>query len=412
VLSGSCCAYSATYLFCLKKARTKRLKFVCKKSADPAPILLVMMLLLLLLMRSGLALQYTTYSCDTTNATDGMAFFDAASIPILNGKHCPYAPPSADPLGPCFRSPSDVKAELDMVPVGKRAISLEGTSMYYVQDANKTRYFQDKLECGYASPFMDIWADALNHRFTTWFANFSAIGGKLDIVLSDFELGGHAYWYSFALQHGNCSAGPKPQESLQKDSRWPALLERLNDEGQKYNASFDDLDDMQTWEGFSRPFNDWRPWVWDIVVVDHIVAEHLNNSVYEPIRAQFPNVHFSNFAHHYHSDASAGHRSSGRSEQAGRESRESSSKAGAGTNGGRRVGDPSGEWWPFAAASGCGSAGTGSHVGTHQSKSFYGGSPWHNSSRILKSQSATDEREVTGSAFNALVQGAKVGRPE
>jgi hypothetical protein len=221
------------------------------------------MLSILLFVSSAFAADYSAFSCDTVNATDGQFFFDTASIPILyDRKHCPFAGPNADPLGPCFKSPTEVKAQLDLMPEGKRGISLEGTSMYYLQknDSTRTRYFQDDLGCGFIGPFMDTWANALNHRFTKWFANFSSIGGKVDIVLSDFEMGGHAYWYSFAQQQGNCS-GQTAQDILQKDSRWPPLLKRLNEEGLKYNASFDDLHDMKSWTAFAIPFSDWRPWV-------------------------------------------------------------------------------------------------------------------------------------------------------
>jgi len=48
--------------------------------------------------------------------------------------------------------------------------------------------------------------------------------------------------------------------------------------------------------------------------------------------------------------------------------------------------------------------GTGSHIGTHQSLSFYGGEPWQNYSHIIRSQKADEIVEVTGSAFNAFLQ--------
>jgi hypothetical protein len=204
----------------------------------------------------------------------------------------------------------------------------------------------------------------------TRFANFSAIGGTVDVILSDFEMGGSAYWYEFAHQAPQ-SLSPAnmttPMEALQRDPRWPALLQRLNRAGEPYNATFDDLADMPSWSGFSRPFTgDWRAWVWDIVVVDGMVAESLNASVFAPIRALFPGVAMSNFAHHHHTDGS-------RTVQGAPEAS---------------------SWWPHAANSAVAAAGTGSHIGTHQSASFYGGRPWANTSGVLLSQGGDWIREV------------------
>ena len=80
---------------------------------------------------------------------------------------------------------------------------------------------------------------------------------------------------------------------------------------------------------------------------DNVVAQSINASIYQTIARYFPGVRFSNFAHHYHTDAAA-------ATLAGSEA-----------------------WWPWAANSAVNAAGRGSHVGTHQSASFYGGSPWH-----------------------------------
>eukprot|EP00665_Eupelagonemidae_sp_cell47_P000020 gene20-7124_t len=117
-------------------------------------------------------------------------------------------------------------------------------------------------------------------RFDAWFAAFKALGGEVDVILSDFEMG-----------------GKQPQDALVKDARWPALLTRLNGAGKPWNASFDDLSDMQEWTSA-----DPRALVWDMVVVDGMVPEYLNASVYAPIAARFPDVQFSNFAHSHHTD--------------------------------------------------------------------------------------------------------------
>ena len=81
------------------------------------------------------------------------------------------------------------------------------------------------------------------------------------------------------------------------------------------------------------------------VVTAGYVAETLNASVFEPIRASFPTVKFSNFADWHHTDPS------GRVQPA---------TSAAGTGGGL---------WPYAEVA----IGNGAHVGTHQSRGFYGG---------------------------------------
>jgi hypothetical protein len=66
--------------------------------------------------------------------------------------------------------------------------------LYVVQDRNKTALLEDALPDGSPSPWVDGWAAVVEKRFNTWFANFSAIGGTVDVVLLDFEAGGKVYW--------------------------------------------------------------------------------------------------------------------------------------------------------------------------------------------------------------------------
>ena len=326
------------------------------------------------------AIQLVAYSCDTPNVTNYPNFFPAVSIYIQHSRACPFAGPDVDPLGPCFPSPAKVKAELDKRPPGRRAISLEGLSLYVVEDNNHNRVFQDPLSDGGLSPWVDGWASAVQHRFNVWFANFSAIGGNVDIVLSDWELGGHLYWYDFAIRDKN---GSRTASLLAQDKRWASMRDAMNAAAVKYLGNttanrnlFNDVSDLPSWVGFQAPpFTDWRPWIWDIVTVDTMVAAQLNRSVYGPIRKFFPSVHFSNFAHNYHSDA-----------------RESDA------------------WWPWAADSVINVLGRGSHVGTHQSQSFYGGIPFQKYSPVLWSQKMDRLWEADPTPFNAVVQEAKVAR--
>ena len=103
-------------------------------------------------------IQLVAYSCDTPNVTRYSNFVAAASIYIKRSHACPYAGPDVDPLGACFPSPSEVKAVLDRQPPGRRAISLEGSTLYVVEDEKGNRLFQDPLSDGSPSPWVDGWA--------------------------------------------------------------------------------------------------------------------------------------------------------------------------------------------------------------------------------------------------------------
>ena len=52
---------------------------------------------------------------------------------------------------------------------GRRAISLEGNSLYVVEDATRAPVFRDPLGDGSLSPWMDGWAAVVRRRFEAWF---------------------------------------------------------------------------------------------------------------------------------------------------------------------------------------------------------------------------------------------------
>lgn len=310
---------------------------------------------------------HTVFSCDSHNVSFADNVFSAATIGHAPGASvgCGLCPGPAD-VAACFTSPADIWALLQPLPPGRRAISLEGmSSPYYCEDAHSVRYWQDTLDDGSAAPWGDVWAAEVKRRFDTWFGEFARIGGTVDYILSDFELGGHAYWYAFAKQAG--SKG-RPQEALQRDPRWPTLRARLDAMGARWNVSFDNLSDMQAWT-----VHDSRAQVWDAVVIDSQVAEYLNTSVYSPIASRFPRVRLSNFAHAYHTDPTG--------------------VAGP---------LPANGWWPHVATSARTPLGTGSHVGTDQSASVYGDP---NSTVLLTYNTMNRVRSLPASPFGALLGG-------
>lgn len=324
---------------------------------------------------------YRVLSCDTPANTTNSAgnFFSAVQLAITNGADCAYAGPSAAAPGPCFSSPESVWAALKVQPEGSRAISLEGAGMYYLQQPDsRAWYYQDKLQYNgknttYDAPWADVWEAAITRRFDDWFAAYKALGASVDFILSDFEMGGDSYWYKMSHQPQDPSlpAGVLAQDVLMTDTRWPALRASLEAAGKPFNLSFANVSGMALW-----PSTDMRSQVFDTVVVTDMVASYLNRSVYQPIAKHFPGVKFSNFAHAHHTDA---------------------------------VTPPTAapKWWPWALTSATSPVGTGSHVGTHQSHGFYGGS---NNSVVLATFDTRDVHEVLGSPFASLVQSVATAR--
>eukprot|EP00037_Helgoeca_nana_P021386 m.215738 g.215738 ORF g.215738 m.215738 type:complete len:584 (+) comp25629_c0_seq1:75-1826(+) len=321
---------------------------------------------------------YRAFSCDTVNGTIGGNVVSAVGFPTLRGPGCPDgAGPTADPLGPCFTPPMQVKAALDLLPQGGRALTLEaGPGMYYLFDPNATAnrwggmgdmYYMDTLPGAgrVQGPWADVWATAIRNRFDTWFGELKKLGADVDVVLCDFEMGGHSSSYDWA--HQPTVDGSDPVDALLIDPRWPALQATLNAVGKAYGVEFDSasMKAMATWTS-----RDWRMHVWGQVVTTDGVATLLNSSIYRAIAAHYPNVRFSNFAHLHHTDPS-----------------------------GVVVPSTAHGLWPYAG----GAIGLGAHVGTHQSRGFYGET---NTTRVIAAQTpGPDGRqtELTGSSFASLL---------
>jgi hypothetical protein len=318
---------------------------------------------MLLISVATAAVKHVAFSCDSPlNATAGDNVYSATNILRTGDHNCGDCPGAAN-VSECWEAPASVWGRLRTIPAGRRSISFEGSeSMYYCQQANGTRWWMDRLDDGSNSPWGDEWEKAVTARFSAWFAEYARIGGQVDVILSDFESMSRAYWYAFAHQ----AQSKTPQAALVRDSRWPKLRGRLEAAGTPFNASFSDLSGMQQWS-----LHDSRALVWDLVVVDHMTGERLNRSVYEPIRAHFPTVALSNFAHNHHTDVS-----------------------------GILGPSPAGGRWPYETDSVRNPLGTGSHVGTHQSMSVYG-TPNHTT--LIATSTNDRVRTVAASAFGMLL---------
>ena len=260
----------------------------------------------------GPALGFRAFSCDTRNLTvAGGNVFSAVPAPTTR-HNCPAgAGPTADPLGPCFTAPSVAAAALSQLPAGAQALSLEsGSGMYYLQDSNASadrwggmgpNYYMDTLPGPgkVQGPWADAYAAAMPLRMAAWFGELKRVGGAVDLILSDFEMGYHSSSYNWA--HQPTADGSDPTSALLADKRWPALRDKLSAAGKPYGVEFGaaSMRGMKSW-GVA----DWRMHVWDEVVAEQYVADLLNRSVFQPIAAVFPRARFSNFGKAHHTDPS------------------------------------------------------------------------------------------------------------
>jgi hypothetical protein len=242
---------------------------------------------------------YHAFSCDTAsqNVTTSGAVSSGVKLKIVHSAACPLADEHADPLGPCFVSPQEVKEALSTVQPGMQAISLEGGSLYYLEHLTDRSphepvwYFLDNLPQGStwknhtaSGPYFDTWASTVKRRVTTWFSKFKEIGGQVDYLILDFELGTQASYFHFKSQPTFGAAEPAVQQAM-ADARWPALQAELNAAGAPHGLNFSHSV-MASMAGWGQ--RDLHGYVWNSVLLDRLIPRALNDSVYEPIRAHFP----------------------------------------------------------------------------------------------------------------------------
>ena len=125
-----------------------------------------------------------------------------------------------------------MKLALDTLPEGSRALTLEwGTGMYYLVDCNATSctdkyggmrfmYYMDTLPGPgqVQGPWADVYNTAITKRMSAWFGELARLGGKVDYILSDFEMGDHSTVYSWVRQP--TADGSDPRTALLADPRW------------------------------------------------------------------------------------------------------------------------------------------------------------------------------------------------
>ena len=230
---------------------------------------------------------------------NGHAF--AAPTVDWTGKHIPDCnvtdTPVVLPNGTyCFTPPEEVKACLDAVPAGRRAVHLQGGIFLQgpLKWAHTWHDWQVPTECGMwgeidvaythgCTLWSDQWQQIVSRRFTQWFSRLKAIGGSVDVIILDFESTPWWEWSHFANDTALLTADP----------RWPAVRAMLNEKGKPYGASFDNLTDMKDW---ALDPGDWRQWVWTDVMLTRR-GQYLNATFFDTARKSFPSVKGSDYDH-------------------------------------------------------------------------------------------------------------------
>lgn len=222
--------------------------------------------------------------------------FAAGSID-WEGKGIPECAVDDPPLH-CFTDPERVKECLDHMPVGRRAIHLQGGIWLYGKHSATNRKqcggwadWDDELEGG-CTLWADNWQGIVSRRFDHWFSKYKDLGGTVDVIMLDFET--TPWWEAGDFYHERADLN-----RTLADPRWPAVLAELNSRGAVYNVNFTHgIQDIVSW-GSSHYDNDWRKWVW-VDVMGARRGQYLNASLYFPVRKHFPKVKGLDYDHHQH----------------------------------------------------------------------------------------------------------------
>jgi hypothetical protein len=154
--------------------------------------------------------------------------------------------------------------------------------------------FADHTDDGYYTPFLDTWIQGLTLRVRLWFTEYKRLGGRLDVVLLDFEACDYMNAGRMATQ-SNAKNETEFGRTVVKLPNWPALRQELEQMGEPHGATFADAD-MAQMKRWGQNQTDFRVYVWNAVVVSLTTARALNASIVEPILALYPDAHISNYA--------------------------------------------------------------------------------------------------------------------
>ena len=159
--------------------------------------------------------------------------------------------------------------------------------------------FLDKVDStGKVAPYymiwMDQWTSAVKSKITTFFTQFKALGGKVDMVVMDIESVGMDYYRLRTVDHRvNPSSNPSQSifTAIMSDPRWPGVRDQLL----KAGLTQADLNSIATWAQGGREASIWN------AVMQNRLAKYIDQAIYQPLKQLFPNATVSNYGTYLHS---------------------------------------------------------------------------------------------------------------
>lgn len=182
-----------------------------------------------------------------------------------------------------LNDPAGMKAITDKMPEGHRVI--------FIWDLERdiTRHPDDRCKTadGQFTPYQGVWLDngteRLRQRVDTFFKKYQELGGKLDVLVLDYE-GGLGLWHI-----GNGAKDAVKWQAIQADPRFPDLAKELG---------FTDLTTVvEYYKQKGDTYNNYLRWG---SLMEERMAGYINKSIYEPVKQYFPKVQFSNYGNAYY----------------------------------------------------------------------------------------------------------------
>ncbi len=187
------------------------------------------------------------------------------------------------------RTPAQTKVLTDAQPVGKRMVQItnyqidptwnEGLNPPLLETDGSVAKGADGKPL--YTLWLDDWEAAMKTKMQNFFTEYKNAGGQLDTVSIDIEID----WLSNYFARNIWFAGK--QNLILNDPRWPQLFSELQQVG------ITDVSNLGVWYGQS----DYRTVLWDSVMERRQAAAY-NRAIFEPIRALYPNVKFTNYEYY------------------------------------------------------------------------------------------------------------------
>jgi Ca2+-binding RTX toxin-like protein len=185
-------------------------------------------------------------------------------------------------------------AAINLMPVGHRVLYVR--DFHYVEgfeDFHIDRYDENGQQYDYYMLWMDEWEKIVQQRYETFFQEFHAAGGQVDVVMIDFEMKSLSHWEAQGDRRVDRNSTPAQGfwETVTADPRWNEIRERLLKVG--FTPAQLTPAALQSWS--SRDDREAR---WNAVMEERYY-EYFKRAMMDPIHAIFPNAMIANYGEGY-----------------------------------------------------------------------------------------------------------------